>query len=97
MINIPKTLCKCDTINTDIEIQIVPPIEQCEEDRCDISTSVQLIPIVSTLCPCPVEEVVINLKPQPKRTKIIKSCFTQFIKNITSTKFCDTGPTCKAN
>ena len=99
MINIPKTLCKCPDKKTSNEIVIVlPPVSACEETRCDPPEAVGLVPILKTLCSCPpVPEVVINYSPKPRRTKVVKTCFVDFIKNITSTKFCDNGPTCTAS
>ena len=98
MINIPKTLCKCTTTTTLGIVSVLPPLTSCEETRCEPPEAVGLVPILKTLCPCPpVPEVVINYTPKPRRTRVVKTCFVDFIKNITSTKFCSTGPTCNAS
>ncbi len=99
MINVPKTLCKCNdneikqTILTEIS-----SVDACYEIQCEEVEPVELVPILKTLCPCePPPEVVVNFSPKSRKTKIIKTCFADFIKNITSTKFCNNGPTCKVS
>ena len=97
MINIPKTLCACPSQDSSTILYQISPIETCEESRCSEEVVSELIPILSTLCPCPSEELVLNYNPKPVKTIQSKSCFDSLIKNITSTKFCVSGPSCKAN
>lgn len=92
MINIPKTLCaNTEPVDT-VRIVQLSPIETCEANRCEGPEPTELVPILKTLCPCPVEKVVVNYSPKPRKTRVIKTCFEDFIKNVTSTKFCDKRP-----
>lgn len=94
MVNVPTTLCQCDPVkSSDPILYEIPAIETCNT-ICEVPNKVELIPIVSTLCPCPEPKTTVSLIPVTKRTVILKTCFVEFIKNITSTKFCNKGPTC---
>lgn len=98
MINIPKSVCFCST-STQVTQKLIKinTTDICKENICQKKESVELTPILNTLCLCPVNEVVIiDNRPKFNKTIVTKTCFADFIKNITSTKFCETGPTCKA-
>ena len=99
MLNVPTTLCKCDVINEQVSLFVIAPVDDCELSQCNVVESTELVPIINTLCPCfePKQEPVVNFKPEYQRTIIVKSCFSDFIKNITSTKFCRVGPSCQVS
>lgn len=98
MLTVPKTLCKCADPIKQVTLTAITPVDECYSKQCVEAEPTELIPIVSTLCPCePIPEIVVNFSPKLRRTRVVKSCFTDFIKNVTSTKFCNTGPTCKVS
>lgn len=98
MLNVPTTLCKCADVYEQVSLSVIVPVDNCDIEQCGVVEPTELVPIISTLCPCvPKPEIVVNFNPEPRRTRIVKSCFTDFIKNITSTKFCQVGPTCQVS
>lgn len=98
MITVPKTLCKCDDVFEAVSLKVIVPVDDCDTSQCGVVEPTELIPIISTLCPCdPIPEIVVNFNPAPRKTKIVKSCFTDFIRNVTKTKFCQVGPTCQVS
>lgn len=93
MLTIPKSLCKCDDVVKKTSLTTIVPIAEYIKPE-----PIELKPIDKALCYCePVPEIVTNFYSKPIKTKIVKTCFTDFIKNITSTKFCNYGPTCKVS
>lgn len=98
MLNVPKTLCKCPDVYEQVSLSVIVPVDNCDIEPCDVVEPTELVPVISAFCPCePEPEIAVNFSPKPRRTKIVKSCFTDFIKNMTSTKFCYDGPTCKVS
>lgn len=99
MINIPKTMCSPCEIPIIQELITLPPIL----DDCDCPENKQTILLDTAIdsnqfCPiCPVFSVTTRINVNPKPTYSIQSdvCFDNFIKNITSTKLCISGPQCK--
>jgi hypothetical protein len=93
MIKIPKTICECP-INDQAELNqavIIEP-EQCILSNCTETQETVFVELPETLCPCVITEEIVTLRKSKIKTIITKTCYADFIKNITSTKFCGNGP-----
>lgn len=94
MINVPKTLCKCNSTIKKLELKIISLPENCLSTRCENNNSKELVPILKVLCPCPEPKKINLYTPNPVKIKTSKTCFESFIKNIATKKFCEIGPKC---
>ena len=96
MIIIPSNACpSCPTPQSQklYEIPVTPEC-YCPEPEDTLPLVEFLNPLM--LCPCPVvEPFVPNLNPTPRKITRTVVCFGDFIKDITSTKLCETGPKCR--
>jgi len=86
MINSPKTLCQCNLSQSGTDLKELPIIEECQ---CELKKEFKITPIINNLCyyepilePAHFTSEYINIK-----TSVID--FSNFIRTIISTKFCD--------
>lgn len=96
MITVPKSQCpSCDSVYRVFVPKPIPPVESCLP--CEKKpTETILQPIVSFMCPCPdpPKPVEVPIKKYI-RSRVMVSCYKEFVLAVPTTKFCDVGPKCK--
>lgn len=96
MIEVPTSACPPCPISSEQQLFTVPPVVDCycpePEDPAPLAEPFE----VMTLCPCPVvEPFVLGVTPPPNTFIETGVCYQDFIRDITSTKLCVTGPKCR--